>query len=68
MKFNASEQRLLVLALKTQIDAWRTLSQSGQLSEEDEVHIQNDIGHAYTVLSEMESSYYKEFGFDADGS
>ena len=68
MKFNCPEQRLLILALKTQIAAWKTLSQSGKLSEDDEVHIQNDIGHAYTVLSAMESSYHEEFGVDADGS
>ncbi len=68
MKFNCPEQRLLILALKTQIDAWKTLVQSGTLSEEDDVYIQNDIGHAYTVLSAMESIYYKEFGVDADGS
>ena len=68
MKFDDPEQRLLILAMKTQIDAWKTLILSGTLSEEDEVHIQNDIGYADTVLSAMESSYYKEFGFDADGS
>ncbi len=68
MKFNCPEQRLLILALKTQIDVWKTLLQSGKLSEDDEADLINDISHADTVLSAMESSYYKEFGVDADGS
>lgn len=62
MKLDRPEQRLLITALKTQIEVWKNLSKSGALNEEDEADMQNDIGYAYTVLSEMESSFYKEFG------
>jgi hypothetical protein len=62
MKLDNSAQRLLIAALKTQIEAWKAMSKSGTLSEEDKADLQNDIGYAYTLLSEMESSYYKEFG------
>ncbi len=62
MKLDSSAQRLLMTALKTQIETWKNLSKSGTLTEEDKADLQNDIGYAYTLLSEMESSYYKEFG------
>jgi hypothetical protein len=60
MKLDCPAQRLLITALKTQIDAWKSLARSGKLSEEEEADIQNDIGYAYSLLSDMESSFYKE--------
>lgn len=65
MKLDPSAQRLLITALKTQIETWKRLSQSGNLSEEDKADLQNDIGYAYTLLSEMESNLYKETGHRA---
>lgn len=65
MKLDSSAQRLLITALKTQIEAWKNLSQSGKLSEEDKADLQNDIGYAYTLLSEIESSFHKETGHHA---
>lgn len=62
MKLDPSAQRLLITALKTQIETWKHLSQSGKLSEEDKADLQNDIGCAYSLLSEMESNLYKETG------
>ncbi|MEW5755046.1 MAG: hypothetical protein AB1810_01970 [Pseudomonadota bacterium] len=66
MKLDYSAQRLLITSLKTQIEAWKDLSKSGTLTEEDKADLQNDIGYAYTLLSEMESSFYKEFGSSAE--
>lgn len=66
MKFDYSAQRLLITALRTQIEIWKSLSKSGQLSEEEKADLQNDIGYAYTLLSAMESSFYKEFGVPAE--
>jgi hypothetical protein len=60
MKLDCSAQRLLITALKMQIDAWKSLARSGKLTEEEEADIQNDIGYAYSLLSDMESSFYKE--------
>lgn len=65
MKLDPSAQRLLITALKTQIETWRYLSQSGKLSEEDKADLQNDIRYAYTILSEIESNLYKETGHRA---
>lgn len=64
MKLDCSAQRLLITALKTQIEAWKALSRSGTLTEEDKADLQNDLGYAYALLSEMESNFYKEFGSD----
>ena len=66
MKLDNAAQRLLITALKTQIEAWKALSKSGTLTEEDRADLQNDIGYAYTLLSEIESSFYKEFGSHPD--
>lgn len=65
MKLDPAAQRLLITALKTQIETWKHLSQSGKLSDEDKADLQNDIGYAYTLLSEMESNLYKETGHRA---
>lgn len=62
MKLDCPAQRLLITALKTQIESWKSPSHSGSLSEEDNADLQNDIGYAYTLPSEMESSFYKELG------
>ena len=75
MKLDWSAQQLLIIALRTQIEVWKSLSKADELrekeeageelseeEEEEEMHLQNDIGHAYAVLSDMESSFYKEFG------
>ena len=66
MKLDNSAQRLLIVSLKTQIEFWKTKSKSGSLSDDDKADIQNDIGYAYTLLSEMESNYFKEFGTHPD--
>lgn len=66
MKLDPSAQRLLITALKTQIETWKHLSQSGKLSENDEADLQNDIGYAYTLLSELESNLYEETGYLGD--
>ncbi len=66
MKLDFSAQRVLIKSLRTQIETWKSLSHSDKLSEEDKVDLQNDIGYAYTVLSAMESNFYKEFGFHAE--
>lgn len=60
MKLDCSAQRLLISALQTQIETWKHLSKSGALSEEDEADLQNDLGYAYSLLSELESCFYKE--------
>lgn len=66
MKLDGSAQRLLIAALRTQIDVWRAEARSDSLSDEDKADIENDIGYAYALLSEMESSYYREFGTHPD--
>ena len=65
MKHDWSAQRLLIMALRTQIEVWKSLSKSGELSEEEEgeeADLQNDIGYAYAILNDMELSFYEEFG------
>jgi len=66
MKLDCSAQRLLIQALRNQIKAWRNLTASGELAEDEDADIQNDIGYAFTVLSEMEESFRKEFGFPVE--
>ena len=68
MELDHSAQRLLIMALKTQIDTWKTLSKTGTLTEEDMADVQNDIGYAYALLSEIESGFYKEFEADVEQS
>jgi hypothetical protein len=62
MKLDMPAQRLLISALKAQIQAWRVTCENPDLSEDDIADIQNDIGYAFTVLSKLEEQYFQEFG------
>jgi hypothetical protein len=46
MKLDMPAQRLLISALKAQIQAWRVTCENPDLSEDDIADIQNDIGYA----------------------
>lgn len=63
MKLDCSAQRLLINSLRCQIDVWKKNAASGNLNEDDEADLQNDIGYAYALLSDLESNFYNEFGF-----
>jgi hypothetical protein len=58
-------QRLLITALRNQIESWRKLSSSDGILEEERADVENDIGYAFTVLSELELSFFNEFGYAA---
>jgi hypothetical protein len=62
MTFDRPTQRLLIVAIKTQIASWREQADRDDICEDDKVDIQNDIGYAFTVLSEMEESFFREYG------
>ena len=62
MKLDMSAQRLLISALKTQIQAWRATCENEDVSEDDAADIQNDIGYAFTVLSELEEEFLQQYG------
>ena len=64
MQLDCAAQRLLIIALRNQIKAWREQSNSERLSEEDKADIDNDIGYAFTILSEMEASFFKQFNHE----
>ena len=66
MQLDCPAQRLLINSLKCQIDVWKKNAASGKLSEADEADLQNDIGYAYTLLNDLESSFYNEFGFSPE--
>ncbi len=59
-------QRLLITSLKTQIGFLESQVNSGKLDENEIADLQNDIGYAYTLLSDLESSFFLEFKFDAE--
>jgi len=60
VNFDCPAQRILIVALRSQIEAWKTLSRTGALAEEEQADLQNDLGYAYALLSEMEAGFYKE--------
>lgn len=62
MNFDMPAQRLIINSVKLQIKSWQEMCSSSTLSEDDAADIQNDIGYAYTVLSELEESFLKQFG------
>lgn len=62
MNLDMPAQRLLVNALKLQIQKWQERCESSDIDEDEEMDIQNDIGYAFTVLSELEESFFKQFG------
>jgi hypothetical protein len=66
MKLDCPAQRLLIVALRTQIEVWKSRSKSGALSEDDKADLQNDVGYAYSLLSELESSFADEFGIQVE--
>jgi hypothetical protein len=63
MIFDLSTQRFLIAAIKTQIKSWREQAESDDICEDDKADIQNDIGYAFTVLSEMEGAFFQAFGY-----
>lgn len=62
MNLDMPAQRLIINALKLQIQEWQNICNASQLDEDDEADIQNDIGYAFTVLSELEENFFKQFG------
>lgn len=66
MKLDMPAQRLIISALKLQIQAWQDASGAPEISEDDEADMQNDIGYAFAVLSELEENFFKQFGSHPD--
>lgn len=63
MNFDEPTQRFLINAVKTQIAAWRAHADAPDTDEDDKADMQNDIGFAFTVLSEMEEAFFQQFGY-----
>jgi len=59
-------QRLLITALKSQIQTWRAACEQPDMNEDDAADMQNDIGYAFSVLSELEENFFKQFGQHSD--
>jgi hypothetical protein len=55
-------QRLLIMALKSQIQTWRVACQQPDISDDDAADMQNDIGYAFGVLSDLEENFFQQFG------
>lgn len=62
MNLDMPAQRLLINSLKLQIQQWREQCTSPDIDDDEEADIQNDIGYAFTVLSELEENFFKQFG------
>lgn len=62
MNLDMPAQRLLINSLKLQIQKWQEICESSDLNEDEEADMQNDIGYAFTVLSELEENFFKQFG------
>lgn len=60
MNLDMPAQRLLINALKLQIQQWQERCEASDVDEEAD--IQNDIGYAFAVLGELEESFFKQFG------
>lgn len=59
-------QRLLIMALKSQIQAWRAACEQPDMNEDDAADMQNDIGYAFSILSELEENFFTQFGQHPD--
>ncbi len=66
MNFDEPTQRFLITAVKNQISMWRAKADHADTDEDDKVDMQNDIGFAFTVLSEMEEQFFQAFGYHPD--
>lgn len=62
MNLDMPAQRLIINSLKLQIQSWQERCKSPGLNEDEEADMQNDIGYAFSVLSELEENFFKQFG------
>lgn len=62
MNFDMPAQRLIISSLKLQIHSWQERCRAPEIDEDEEADLQNDIGYAFTILSELEENFFKQFG------
>lgn len=66
MNLDMPAQRLIINSLKLQIEKWQERSNAPEIDDEEEADLQNDIGYAFTIFSELEESFFKQFGMYPD--
>lgn len=62
MNLDLPAQRLLINALRLQIEVWQKQAASSEVNEDDRIDLENDIGFAFTLLSSMKEAFFEEAG------
>ncbi|MFT3930296.1 MAG: hypothetical protein QM709_08370 [Spongiibacteraceae bacterium] len=66
MNLDMPAQRLIINSLKLQIEKWQERCNAPEIDDDEVADLQNDIGYAFTILSELEESFFKQFGTYTD--